>query len=372
MQASKKKAPKPLLIFAHRGEASAFIEELRFKALQGLSSQIQAYESDEAFLLISGEGTQNALFSTTAFLAHQKPAFIKEVVQMGVAGSLDRSLSVGSIMPIRCAYAEKRDGEPEFKSFPLSATQKGSDCISAVDRVFSSTHSRKLSAFASLVDRELWSIAYSSSSFDLPLKSYKYVTDYADEKTQCFEIGSKAKEISYSLLRAWINEKNRPNQTKSPKEHTSKTNEILESLKHEGFYWTTSQTQRFKSLMEKYQAKTRVTQHELYDSLPIQDIKSLEKHPKKRSQGLLNYLNTRVFPQKTRVKKILGDAVDPYQSQRLRIEFDPELERKSLNVHFQVESKEEALRHLETLQNLPFERIKKIFDGEPLDDESAS
>lgn len=389
-QVSQSKVFKTLLIFAHRGEASAFLEEMSFKAIQGLPKDVSAYEGEKAFVLITGEGGQQALFATATFLAHQmsskhKKTSIDRVIQFGVAGTFDQGLNPGSIRSIRCAYAEKKAHseksitEPEFKSFPLSRDQgmpdlkppnpTALDCISAVDRVFSKDLSQKLSAFAPLVDRELWYVAYACHCYDLACSSFKYISDYADENTQCLEIGSKAKVISYELFRVWLSLHRQKIADVALREQDYYKDEILESLSGEGFYWTTSQTQSFRKLLEAFQRKIELENKDVLTFLPIQDIKSKEKHPKKRSQKLLDFMNGAVFPEKTRIRRILRKAVEPYRNQNLRIEFDPELERKSLDISFQAKSKEEALKHLKSLQGLPFERIKKIFDGESFEDE---
>lgn len=81
---------KTLLIFAHYGEAQAFID-----------SPIPGTD-----VLICGEGLSHALYKTSESLIHEGEKYAS-VVNLGIAGSFSPQHKVGDIFSIKTVYAEK-------------------------------------------------------------------------------------------------------------------------------------------------------------------------------------------------------------------------------------------------------------------------
>ena len=151
-----KKPGIPLLLFAHRGEAQAFLKHWHLQprafAVDGL------YASNQIMLCITGEGVQSAS-ERAAVVCGAFYGEISEVVNLGVAGALASSLTVGSFCEIRTVYRESA-GDIVFKTFTSAAPADTTiDCITADQRVLSTAYADRLRAFAPLVDRELWGIA---------------------------------------------------------------------------------------------------------------------------------------------------------------------------------------------------------------------
>ena len=86
-----------LLIFAHRGEAQVFISEMNTVADESFPD---LYKSDNCYILICGEGIQNASIRTAAVISRYHES-IDSVLNFGIAGALDKSLKLKKIVQIR-------------------------------------------------------------------------------------------------------------------------------------------------------------------------------------------------------------------------------------------------------------------------------
>lgn len=192
-----KKNQKPLLVFAHRGEAQAFLARIRFQAI--IFSSGGLYESEREYLLLTGTGLRPA-GKKLAVVCEAFREQISEVINLGIAGSLDERWALGEIYPIREIFREPRSGEV-FETYRSADSQAVADCISAGKAVLNPSHAAQLSSFAHIVDMELWAIAKVCSHFRLPLHSYKLISDIAGHNTDFAMIKSRAAKYSERLYR---------------------------------------------------------------------------------------------------------------------------------------------------------------------------
>lgn len=179
---------KPLLLFAHRGEAKTFFTHDNLQPF----SQIfpRAFENSRYYLLITNEGFQETTENLTHFLAiHHNQ--ISKIINMGVAGSLNDKTTLETVYPIKTIY-----GENEFKSFNIQTPDACHDLISSKTSVDDSEKAKTLSSIASIVDREAWAIASIAKKFNLDFYCYKLISDRANSKDIHKQV--KEKHIIYS------------------------------------------------------------------------------------------------------------------------------------------------------------------------------
>lgn len=186
---------KTLLTFAHRGEAETFLKQGRFQPLPFLFKGF--YESERELLLLTGEGIQSAIERLTAVCAAFRQNII-EVINLGIAGSLDDGIEVGEIYAIRKVFREGVESNP-FPAFSSSDDTANTNCITAEKRVLESDYAARLAPFAPVVDRELWAVASVCSRFSLPFRSYKLISDRAGENVVTLDIKRRAAEFSARL-----------------------------------------------------------------------------------------------------------------------------------------------------------------------------
>ena len=170
-----------LLTFAHFKEAEAFLKHLKSeKTASGFNG---LFKTDQAFLLITGEGLFSALNKTSAALTWLKTqnSSITLVTNLGVAGALSEKIKSNEIYLIDTIYAESKPFKMGFKSFTANETKqiiyKKTDCVSSFNRVLNKKHAHTLNCFACLVDRELWAIAYACSLYNISFRSFKLASD---------------------------------------------------------------------------------------------------------------------------------------------------------------------------------------------------
>lgn len=187
---------KPLLVFAHRGEAQAFLKGRNFREVDFAFNGV--FQSEKELLLLCGEGLDAAEERLSTLLG----AFGKDislVLNLGIAGSLSDSLTPGEIYPIRAAYREPEAVQalPAFRSADPNARI---DCISARRRVLTPAYAQRLAPFAPIVDRELWAIASLCAQQGIPFRSCKLISDRAGVDTSALDFKRCARPFSEQLF----------------------------------------------------------------------------------------------------------------------------------------------------------------------------
>jgi|GEM_PF-3854988 len=179
---------KNLICFAYRGEAQTFLKNLEARSKAFFFGDL--FETEEAFILLTGEGPQNASEKLAAVLA----AFHSEinlVINFGICADLrprETRIELRDVKDlegywVRTSYlARSVAGESidfEFRSFSSreNSFQKSMDCITVFERVFNPAVADKLSVIAPLADRELWGLASVCQTLKKPFCSYKLISD---------------------------------------------------------------------------------------------------------------------------------------------------------------------------------------------------
>lgn len=186
------KQPKmKLLTFAHRGEAQHFLKYDNYKSLDLEFNGL--YKNEENYLLITGEGLESTNEKMNAFLL-QPNLSISHVINLGIAGALDENLKLDSIYSIKKIKKENSD-----ETFLTANVFANTDCISASSRVHNNEYSKQLAEQAQIVDRELWACAKVCSKFNIPIYSFKLISDYACSPSDLQKIIQNSKLHSKKL-----------------------------------------------------------------------------------------------------------------------------------------------------------------------------
>ncbi len=314
-----------LLVFAHRGEAQAFLRKLDLKSFE----QDFLYGNQDTLVLISGEGIQNTT-ETLAFTLAKYP--VKEIVNLGIAGAL-RGQEKNSIHSIRTVYHHHE--EPSFQSFTSSDVSASTDCLSYYKRVTQSLDKKQLSQFAGLVDRELWAIASVSKRFKVPWRSYKIVSDITEEQTDCQDIFEKAYEFSLKLFH-----------------HTHpQPQNLIEDLESQGFWITFSEAKKIEKLF-------KLTQPD-YSS-----IANSEMTGKQKTQKLIQLLEESVDPITFKVRKKIKKELKANNSSKTHYSVDNQLEETRVQVKSLLEDDRDVQDLIESLQKFPLKEIQSLMDGD--------
>jgi nucleoside phosphorylase len=188
-----------LLIFAHKGEASHFIDKLNFKPCEFIFHGL--YTNDEDLLLLTGEGLQNATEKTAIVLAKYSER-IESIINIGIAGSLNQEIQINDINFISNSFKEtSKDIHP--KKFSFKDIESEWKCVSALERVLDINYGKRLAIHADIVDRELWAIASCAKLFKLKVSAIKLISDDAISETEvdiCHDIKKQAREMSERLF----------------------------------------------------------------------------------------------------------------------------------------------------------------------------
>ncbi len=342
-----------LLIFAHRNEAKSFLKE---KNLSPYSFIFQGvYRSCENFILITGEGMENASYKTASLLGHLlKNEKISQIINLGVAGSLDSQCVVGEIYAVRTSYAY-RGKEMAFKSFSSEQNLSSNfyrDCVSSDKRILDSLSAENLSHFAPLVDRELWGIASIAKLFSIPFSSFKIVSDLAGDKEICQVVKDQASILSEKLFHFYQSVFLARQISHFPK--VDQTSPILE-----GFHFSESMSRKFKTLMKKFE----YLDFKLED-ISISSIIESEKSPKKRAKKLIDELNQKVSPFESKIKELINEELKDTEGTPLKVSFDENFETESLFLQAKIQNMRDMQKVIWAIKNLNIEKIQKILNGD--------
>jgi len=180
-----------LLTFAHRGEAQHFLKNDDYKPLEFEFKGL--YKNERNYLLITGEGLQSTEERMSALLS-QPNLTIYKVINLGIAGTFDENLKLESVHSVK--LIKKED---ESETFQSSDVYADIICISAFNRVLNVEYKNNLAKRAQIVDRELWAYAKVCNKYQIPIYSFKLISDYAGDTTDFHQIIQKSKEHSKKL-----------------------------------------------------------------------------------------------------------------------------------------------------------------------------
>ncbi len=184
---------KPLLIFAHTGEAQSFLENSTFKKVE--FSLAKVYQSRKEILLISGEGYLEILPRLTAFI-ESRLSRLSALINLGVAGALNRRLALDQLVAIKAVRLEA-----DLHCQPLHTQTPGAEytCVTAMQRVLDEHSARRLARFADVVDREAWAVCKTACLFNLPVYCFKLISDFAGALTRQVNFREESRRWSTAL-----------------------------------------------------------------------------------------------------------------------------------------------------------------------------
>ena len=181
-----------LLTFAYRGEAQHFLKYDNYKSFDFEFNGL--YRNKENYVLITGEGLESTNKKMGEVL-RQSNYSISKVINLGIAGALDSNLDLESIHSVKLIKKEN-----ENETFQSSDVYANIDCISALNRVLDETYKKTLSKRAQIVDRELWACAKVCNKYQVPIYSFKLISDYAGSKISLENIIQHSKKYSKKLF----------------------------------------------------------------------------------------------------------------------------------------------------------------------------
>lgn len=354
-----------LLVFAHRGEAQAFFNEWEFLPVEFYFTGL--FKNKNYYLLITGEGPKYASEKTVAVLSSFKQD-INEIINIGIAGSLNPKLKVGDIAWVRSSYAQNAD-KCEFKSF-TTKNHTSIDCITAYSRVATKEERKYLSAFADIVDRELWAIASAGHLFKVETSSLKLISDDSDSTDMCQLVKEEAPGLSKKLFNEFQNFENIAASRKPIELKTSKSDSIDDYLlEHPKFYFTTSQTRKLTTVLRGLALKKIVNDNEIKTiaNKIIEDY-ATEKTSKELSKILLQDLSERLNPLNTKIREKINQSLKPLLDSGATVSFDPELEQEYIQINYQIRNTKDQKRLMLSLEQFNYQKIRDIFKGELGDD----
>lgn len=337
-----------LLVFAHRQEAQSFLKEDGPKPVENIEG---LYQSENYFLVLTGEGLQNAMQKTSFALGLLKDK-VTRVLSLGVSGSLNQEAKKGDIHSIRTIYREE-DGQMSFKSFSSNDDTAKIDLISSNKRVLDSTYADYLENFASLVDRECWSVASVAKMLSLPFYSYRLISDEVGDEEICKVVKEKAPEYSQELYKFYL---------------TKTQNSAIEGLTKEldlpsGLHFSVSMKRKLDSLLHSLEVKYNYDLEEALNKIQINKILEKECLPKKKAQMVLEEFSHLLNPHKAQVLKNIQNYLTSFESSEINIKIDKDLD--SLKTIFKIQAKDqkEFNYKVSQLSKFDFEQYRSLLEG---------
>jgi nucleoside phosphorylase len=353
-----------LLVFAHRGEAQAFFNEWELLPVDFFFTGL--FKNNTTYLLITGEGPKDASEKTIAVLSSFKNE-ITEIINIGIAGSLTPKLLIGDICWVRSSYAQNAE-RSEFKSY-TTQNHTNIDCITAFSRITSIEDRKKLSAFADIVDRELWSIASAGHLFKIETSALKLISDDFESIDMCKLVKEEAPALSKNLFHEYQKYEAKLASARPIVLTTHKDSIENYFLNHPKFYFTTSQARKLSTVLRGLFLKSIVNENELKKiAANIIESNANEKTSKELSKIFLNELGEKLNPLNTKIKEKIYQSIKPLIESGATVTFDPELEQEYIQIHYQLRNTKDQKRLMLALEQFSYQKIKDIFKGDLSDD----
>lgn len=345
------KTLRPLLVFAHRGEAQVFLKKLHLKSLPFHFDGL--YQSEDVLLLITGEGLQNASERLSAVVAALRESILR-IVNLGIAGGLDRAMDLEKIFSIRTVYRSE-NAEMQFKTFTTADKTAALDIISASQRILRRESAEKLKPFANIVDREAWACASTADLFKIPFYCYKLLSDLPEEGTVCLDIRAQAEKYSSLLFEFYQNV-----HLTEPHAESSAASALLP----DGFYASTAQLRQLKTLLKHLCIKLQLPEEEIIRKANPEKIIEQESREKQRTSLLLQALTDILNPFNARLRERLDDLTAPLASAGCRVKFSRDYEDDEVTITARIRHPQ----HLNKLQNalaaFDYDAVLKVLHGE--------
>lgn len=338
------KVDMKLLVFAHRGEAQEFIKRLKLKPLAPLKN---TYIRDELALTICSEGIYDVLVNLSSVLAKID---ITEVINFGIAGTLDNTLEIEKVYPIQTSYAYS-ETSPRYHSYTTTEKTSTLDCITTDQRVLSDDFAQRLKPFAKIVDRELWAIGKVCASNKIPFRSYKLISDIAGAQTSCFDLKDRAKYFSALMFDYY---------EKLDLEIFDHQVQFLDINEVENLpiHMSFTQQKRIETLYKKLQTEKSLT--ELYAESSIDEKKGKDKQ---KANDYIEFLEQKINPINITIKEKINEAFRPLTDIGAKLHLDPKLENSDFSIQMTINSERNIDKLKSALDHFEYQKIQNIFEG---------
>ena len=337
-----------LLVFSHRGEARTFLKNYSLKSSSRLSN---LYVGKELSLLISGEGGSHSKINLSFALALLED--VDEVINFGICGNLDfksKKSDVNEILKIKTVYAEG-----EFKSFILG--KDGVDLITAKKRILEKDCAESLSYIAPYVDRELWSYAFVCKEFNIPIKSFKLVSDDIVDANNCDLIREKSEKYSDHFFNYF-------DKLKADNIDRNFRGKNYQIFKHEKFYFALSQRRDYSKLMDSLCLKYGRKEEEILNDFLERSELKMARTNKNRTKKLIEFLDRYLYPVKGKIKESLERIIKESLVGEVSFKFDPFLEKKMIHFEAKIVGEKSLKNSIASLHKFNWNNFEKIMDGE--------
>ena len=329
-----------LITMAHLGEALSVIEKFRL-----VKKTPDLYVGEDLLLLITGEGPFEAAVKT-ALILPQYP--IKEIINLGIAGTLDPELEVGQILAVRTIYLIQ-DLKPAFKTF--GAFEAGHDCLTSFERILDPVKAVKLKGIGSLVDREAWGVAMVAKSHGTEFKAFKIISDLAGTILSCELVKTKAPEFSLALANHLENYLKRPK------------NGLPNFQLLAGFHFTFSTEHKFRNFLSKLSIKENVTEEFIHSTLPYKELLDKKILPKERARLLLEEMENRIDPTRVILNQKKSQWLEAFEQKGIKVHTDPQWEDPKVIISFEISSDEELSAKASSLHSLTIRPFLDLMKG---------
>lgn len=336
---------KKLLIFAHRGEAKAFFSQFQEKAMPFMDG---LYESDEHYLLITGEGPWKA-GPKLGLVLGQLGEKVEEVVNLGIAGALRASIEVDQVYPIRTVYLEQNQ-DMQFASHTLG--HEGVDLITCHTRVLEEKLANHLDNFAPVVDRELWALAQVCDNSGHSLSSYKLISDKVGDKEICQRVKELSDRYSNQLLDFYMSQEwQRPGEE--------------EGSSWEGFYFTTSLKNQREKLLQSLSVKFGNLEEAL-EKLAPNELLTLEETPKRKAILLIEKMRSLLNPVQIEMQRSLEELGSELTRAGAQIKFPQDFERPQFHLSAHINKHEDLVALIKAMEEFNYPRLVDLIEGKDL------
>lgn len=329
-----------LITMAHLGEALGVIDKFKLEKIKP-----DLYKNEAMVLLLTGEGPFEAATKTALALGSFE---IKEVLNLGIAGTLSSELNVGDTVQVRSIYLIN-ELRPHYKSFP--SQDVGFDCLTSFERILDPEKVKILRGLGHLVDREAWGVAYASKTAGIPFRSYKMISDIAGTQAACELV--KEDVFNFSLLL-------------SEKLSTLIHQEI--NLKKEnyptGFHFTFTTSHRFKVLLTKLEVKMEKSEEEILLDVSLDELRALEITPKEKTKLLIERLEHLLDPTKKNLTHVHKELTEQFSQEAIKIQIDPNWEDPKAILSFEVKDDLDIQDKIHSLKKLSIKKFTRIMNGE--------
>ncbi len=328
-----------LKVFAHRTEAKEFLnKDSKFIG----SESCLLYKGLDSYILISGEGLQNATEALSISIATL--GNIKRVINYGICGAIEKKLPLMEIKAIRTCY-KQQDSDIEFHSFSTKNKNAKLDIISTYKRIKNKEDVSELNNFAHLVDREAWALASVCNRFNINFYCYKLIADYCGQDN--IDICKHSKD-NIKIF------------SKKFHEFDSKLN-IKEESKYlidypTNYYFTNYQKNQYLKMKKSLSLKFKNIDLILKD-IDINKNLLLKERTNKLLEEMEKLLDPELFNKKEQLRCLIG------KRKNIKYSFHPYLENTSVTINTSIENESQWNNLILQLKNFPYKKACDLIKG---------